>query len=157
MKQELELEQASDTWGRWDPRLEEIELRMLLKDIPLEDLRADVRELCTFCEENYRLTADVLRYLENLQQRLSSAETRLSRMDGESPETVLELQAKVKSRLRNALKDYPEGTLLAVSYTGKILAQGNSAEVARGLRTLRMPPNQVFLIRKGQDAAFDAK
>ncbi len=66
-----------------------------------------------------------------------------------------DLQMAVLVRLENALSMVPDGTYLAISYEGKILARASSqSELARVMSDLTIPLAQTFVYRKGRPAAF---
>jgi hypothetical protein len=66
-----------------------------------------------------------------------------------------DLQAAILVRLANALASIPDGTYVAISYEGKILAQSRSqGELARMISMLGVPLSQIFIYLKGQTATF---
>jgi hypothetical protein len=65
------------------------------------------------------------------------------------------LQQTVLSRLKTYLENVPDGTFLAISYEGKVLAKADSVrQLSIVLQESKIPASQIFIHLKGSPAAF---
>lgn len=140
----------------------------------LEEIRAFLqaeREIRTFPSDrlkvtlsNERVAAEYLRRFfdicEELLIRVESHELLLQRLSERTQEPPQEtdpgsLQQAVLNRIRETLASVPDGTYLAITYDGKILASASTVnELTKALRALAVQRSQVFIHVKGREAAF---